>query len=110
MNDLRKQARELNIYFLVVHNNLAKIALKDSYCKFVNIFSGPLMIAFSRQEPVIIAKLLFGFIKKNNLLKVRYFIIEEKLFGPEWLRRLSNMPGRKEALAMLCNIIQVSVY
>ena len=37
INDLRKCACDFNVYFLVIHNKLAKIAFRSEYFKFLNI-------------------------------------------------------------------------
>ncbi|MFZ9034718.1 MAG: 50S ribosomal protein L10 [Francisellaceae bacterium] len=110
MSDLRKQARETGVYLKVVRNNLARIAVKGTEFECMSdAFVGPLVLAFSKEEPGAAAKLFKNFTKTNQTLEVKSLAISGQLFGAEKLEEMSKLPGRLEALSMLASVMQAPV-
>ena len=110
MSDLRNQARESAVYVKVVRNNLAKIAVKgtDFEC-MTDAFRGPLILAFSKEEPGAAAKLFKSFGKGNTAFKVKSLSMGGELFGAEKLEEFSNLPSWNDALSLLCNVLQAPI-
>jgi len=110
MSDLRKQARESGVYLKVVRNNLARIAMKGTEFECMSdALVGPLVLAFSKEEPGAAAKLFKGFMKDNKAFKVKNLAMSGKLFGADKLEEMSKLPSRNDALATLCNVLQAPV-
>lgn len=110
MSDLRKQARESGVYLKVVRNNLARIAIKGTEFECMSdALVGPLVLAFSKEEPGAAAKLFKGFMKDNKAFKVKNLAMSGKLFGADKLEEMSKLPSRNDALATLCNVLQAPV-
>ncbi|MGM0670900.1 MAG: 50S ribosomal protein L10 [Pseudomonadota bacterium] len=102
MTDLRRQARSSGVYLRVVKNNLAKRAIEgtDFACMQPELH-GPLILAFSEEEPSSAARLVKDFAKDNDQLKVRLVSFGGQLMGANDLDRLASLPTREEALAQL---------
>ena len=64
MTELRVKAREGGVYLRVVKNNLAKLALADTeFSCMSDGFVGPLVLAFSQEDPGGAARVLKDFAK-----------------------------------------------
>ena len=102
MTELRKQAREQDVYLRVVKNNLAKRALAgtDFECMQPELH-GPLVLAFSLEEPSSAARLVRDFARTNDQLKARMVSFGGELMGANDLERLASLPTREEALSQL---------
>ncbi len=102
MTDLRRQARTTGVYLRVVKNNLAKRAIEgtDFACMQPEL-QGPLILAFSEEEPGSAARLVKNFAKENDQLKVRLVSFGGQLMGANDLDRLASLPTRDEALSQL---------
>ena len=106
MSSLRKQARESGVYVKVVRNNLAKLAVSDTEFECMHdIFCGPLILAFSKEEPGASAKLFKSFMKDNDTFEVKHLAMGGELFGADKLDEISRLPSREEALGLLCGIL-----
>jgi large subunit ribosomal protein L10 len=106
MNELRKQARKTGVYLKIVRNSLAKIAIQGTEFECISSsLSGQLIIAFSKEEPGSSAKLFRDFAMNNENFVVKNLAISGKIFGPDRLEEMSNLPDRQGALGMLCAII-----
>ena len=63
LTKLRSNAKDLNVYLKVVKNTLAKRAIKDTDFECMqNDLKGPLILAFSRDNPGSAAKLFNDFL------------------------------------------------
>ncbi len=110
MNELRKRAREAGVYLKVVKNRLAKRALAGTpYACLNDHLEGPLLFAFSLEEPGAAARIIRDFVKEHERLKPRLVATGGQLFGPEALERLASLPTREEALAMLLGVMRAPV-
>lgn len=104
MTELRAKARESGVYLRVVKNTLAKRALADTEFDCLRgSLEGPLMLAFSREDPGSAARLFKDFLKNkdNDKLVVRTLAIGGQMLPGSDLDRLASLPTREEALATL---------
>lgn len=107
MTDMRVKARESGVYLRVVKNNLAKLAVVDTEFECMSdSFSGPLVLAFSKEDPGSAARLVEAFAKGNNKLVVKSLAVGGVLFPASELKRLSKLPTRDEALAILAGTLR----
>ncbi len=101
MTELRRSARELNVYVRIVKNTLAKRAVENTgYECLKDRFLGPLAIALS-DDPVVVAKLMHEFSKSNDALKIQTGAMNGEILSPEELKVLATLPSRDELLARL---------
>lgn len=109
MEELRGKLREKNIDFQVVKNTLAKIALKDSAHETItDHFKDCCAIAFGYDDPVVAAKVLTEFAKKNKTFQIRFGSYQGQVLDADKINELSQLPGREELIAkflMTCNTV-----
>jgi large subunit ribosomal protein L10 len=110
MDALRKQARQSNVYVKVVKNTLARKALEGTEFECMNSsLAGPLVLAFSKEEPGAAARVFRDFAKENEKLNVTSLSINGQLLEASELSRLASLPTREEALAKLAGTLRAPV-
>ena len=71
LTTLRKNARKGGVYLRVVKNNLARIAVKDTAFECIQEgLTGPLVLAFSQEDPGSAARLIKDFMKDKANEKI----------------------------------------
>jgi large subunit ribosomal protein L10 len=106
MTAMRKKARESSVYLRVVKNTLASRAVAGTEYEVVkDVLVGPLLYAFSMEEPGAAGRLIKEFAKSNDKLKAKVVSVEGKLFPAEHVDVLAALPTREQALAMLARVL-----
>lgn len=110
MTKLRVAAREATVYLRVVPNTLARRAVEgtDFVCMKDDLV-GPLVLAFSREEPGAAARVMAGFAKDNDKLKVKLIAFDGKLIAPGEISALATLPTREEALSRLLAVMKAPI-
>jgi len=102
MTDLRAQARNSGVYLKVVKNTLARRAVEGTEFQCMQpSFSGPLLLAFSREDPGAAARVIKGFSKDHENLVTVSVSIGGELYAAADLDRLASLPTLDEARAAL---------
>lgn len=110
LTELRKSAREAGVYLKVVRNTLAKRALEGTqFACMQESLIGPVLLAFSNDDPGAAARLIKAFAKQEEKLKVKALAIENQLLPAEGLDRLASLPTRDEGLALLMAVMQAPI-
>jgi large subunit ribosomal protein L10 len=110
MTALRKEARGADVYLRVVKNTLARRAVEGTdYACLQDTLTGPLMLAFSNEDPAAAARIFKDFAKDHDKLVVRSIALGGKLMDASQLAILASMPTREQALGMLCGVIQAPI-
>ena len=110
LTDLRKSARNAGVYMRVVRNTLARRALEGTqFACMQEKLVGPLLLAFSNEDPGAAARLIRDFVKTNDKLKVKALAIDSQLLPPEGLTQLANLPTRDQAIAMLMSVMNAPI-
>ena len=110
LTDLRKQARESSVVLRVVKNSLAKRAFEGTdYACLQDSLTGPLMLAFSQEDPAAAARIFKDFVKENSKLVVKSIALGDKLMDASQLETLAKMPTRDQALGMLAGVMQAPI-
>ena len=107
MTEFRAKARSEGVFVRVVKNTLAKRAIEgtDFEC-LTELLRGPLLLAFSREDPGAAARVIKAFAKDNEALETKAVVIGGTLYGPEDLARLASLPNLEQARAMLLGVLQ----
>ena len=107
MTTFRKQARDAGVYVRVVKNTLAKRAVEgtDFEC-LKDALTGPLVLAFSQQDPGAAARIVKDFAKGNDKLVTKAVSISGQLYPAAELERLASLPTLDQARAMLLGVLQ----
>ena len=106
MTAMRKTARETGVYLKVVKNTLASRAVVGTEFEVVkDVLTGPLLYAFSLEEPGAAGRLIKDAAKGNDKLKPRLVSVEGKLLPAEHVDVLASLPTREQALSMLARVL-----
>lgn len=106
MTAMRKKARETGVYLRVVKNTLASRAVAGTEYECVqNALVGPLLYAFSTEEPGAAGRLIKEFAKGNDKLQAKVVSMGGKLMPGSDLDKLATLPTRDQALAMLLSVL-----
>jgi large subunit ribosomal protein L10 len=106
MTEMRKKARESGVFLKVVKNTLAARAVAGTEFEVVkDALVGPLLYAFSTEEPGAAGRLIKEFAKSNDKLKPKVVSVEGKLLPAAHVDVLASLPTRQEALAMLARVL-----
>ena len=102
MDSLRAQARSQGVYLRVVKNSIARRAVEgtDFEC-MTERFSGPLMLAFSQEDPGAAARVVKSYAKENSNLVPQFVAVSGQVYPASELERLASLPTREEALSKL---------
>lgn len=110
LTDLRAKARENGVYVRVVKNTLARLAVKGTEFECMNDrLSGPLMLAFSKEDPGSAARLFRDFAKENDQLVITVGAVGGETIDAGDIGKLANLPTRDEAIAQLMSVMQAPV-
>lgn len=109
MTELRRKAREANVYLRVVKNTLARRAVMGTEFECLKEHMvGPLAFAASK-DPLAAARVLSEFAKDNEPLKIKMGAMGGKLMTPAEIEALAKLPSRAELLAMLAGTMQAPI-
>jgi large subunit ribosomal protein L10 len=110
LTELRKVARETGVYLRVVKNTLAKRAIKGTEFECMqDAMVGPLLIAFSMEDPGCAARLISNFSKTNEKLITKIVAIGGQSYGASELVRLAKLPTRDQGISMLMSVMKAPV-
>ncbi len=106
---LRQQARNAGVWIRVVKNNLAKRVIQGSNFEcLTDYFVGPIIFSTS-EDPVSVAKVMAGFAKDNEGLKITAGAMNGTLIDFATIQSLSKLPGRDELIAKLMGTMQAPI-
>ena len=106
MTELRAQAKREHVYLRVVRNTLARRAFEGTQFECMSdALNGPLVLAFSQEEPGGAARVIKKFAKSNEKLEVRLVSFDGKLLEPAGIDMLAALPTREGALAQLMSVM-----
>jgi len=110
MTELRAKAREAGVYVRVVKNSLARRAVENTdFDCMKEELTGPLVIAFSQEDPGAAARVIKDFAKDHSKLVVKVVSIGGKLLAVSDLEALSKMPTYEQAVSMLMAVMKAPV-
>jgi large subunit ribosomal protein L10 len=110
LNDLRAQARQGGVYLRVVKNTLARRAVEGTdYACMSEVFTGPLILAFSQEDPGAAARVLKDFAKQHDKLVVKALSVSGQLLPASDLDRLASLPTKEQAISMLMSVMQAPI-
>ena len=103
---MRKKARETGVYLRVVKNTLASRAVSGTEFECVqDSLVGPLLYAFSTEEPGAAGRLIKEFAKSNDKLKAKVVAVGGQQYPATHVEVLASLPTRDQALAMLARVL-----
>ena len=110
MTDLRAKARNGGVYLRVVKNTLARRAVNGTdYECLQDTLTGPLLLAFSQEDPGAAARVLKDFAKEHNKLVIKALSVSGQLLAASELDRLASLPTKEQAISMLMSVMQAPI-
>ncbi len=98
---LRVQLLESGCEMLVVKNNISRRAAKAAgYEKMVEHFVGPNALAFSYQDSVSAAKVVYDFAKDHKKLELKVGVVDGEFMNNEKIQTIATIPSRETLLTM----------
>lgn len=110
VTELRKQLREAGIEFQVLKNSIVRRATEGTeYSDLNDILTGPTAVAFSGEDAIAPAKILYNFAKENDALQIKGGLVEGKVIDEAQVKALAQLPSREGLLSMLLSVLQAPV-
>jgi large subunit ribosomal protein L10 len=107
ISDLRKQLKGAAAEYKVLKNRLAKIAVRGGALdRLAPHLNGPTGIAYTRQDPVAVAKALQTFVRANPALTIKVGLVEGNVLAPEALRSLADLPSKEVLRSQLVGAVE----
>ena len=110
MTELRVKAREGGVYLKVAKNTLVRRAVEGTeYECMQDSLTGPLLFAFSMEDPGAAARLVKDYAKGHDKLIAKLVAVGGELYDASELERLSNLPTYDQAIAMLMGVMKAPI-
>jgi large subunit ribosomal protein L10 len=110
MTDLRSKARAEGVYVRVVKNTLARKALAGTSFECIGpTLKGPLVLAFSRNDPGAAARVIKAFAKDHDKLVATGVSLGGTLLPGKDLDKVASLPTRDQALAILMGTMKAPI-
>jgi large subunit ribosomal protein L10 len=110
LTQLRKSARQNNVYLRVVRNTLLKRAVAGTEFECIqDALVGPTILAFSMEDPGAAARVLKDFAKANDKFEIKALSIGGKLLGADQIDALATLPTYDQAVSMLMSVMLAPV-
>ena len=107
MTELRSKARASGVYMRVVKNTLARKALEGTpFESMGETLKGPLVLAFSKDDPGAAARVIKDFAKTNDKLVTTSLSLGGPVLNRKDLDKVASLPTKEQALSMLLGVIK----
>jgi len=110
MTELRVKAREGGVFVKVAKNTLVRRAVEGTdYECMQEALTGPLLLAFSMDDPGAAARLVKDYSKDHDKLIAKLVAVGGQLYDASELERLSKLPTYDQAIAMLMSVMKAPI-
>ena len=110
MTELRAKARKQGVYMRVVKNTLARRALAGTTFESVGAkLKGPLVLAFSKDDPGAAARVVKEFAKANEKLVATLVSLGGQVLPGGEIDKVASLPTREQALSMLLGVLKAPI-
>jgi large subunit ribosomal protein L10 len=110
MTGLRVKAREDGVFLKVAKNTLVRRAVEGTeYECMQESLTGPLLFAFSMDDPGAAARLVKDYSKDHEKLIAKLVAVGGELYDASELERLSRLPTYDQAIAMLMGVMKAPI-
>jgi len=110
MTDLRAKARAQGVYMRVVKNTLARRAVAGTAFENIGtVLKGPLVLAFSKDDPGAAARVIKAFAKDNEKLVATLVSLGGDVLSAKDLEKVASLPTRAQALSQLLGVLKAPI-
>jgi large subunit ribosomal protein L10 len=107
VTELRRQLRHAKAGYKVVKNTIARRALKGTgFASLEKHFAGTTAVAYTKSDPVALAKTLTAFVKTAPTLTIKAAVVQGRAIKPAEVNELAALPGKPELYAKLLYVLQ----
>ena len=106
VTEVRKKFREQNIEYKVLKNRLARIALDNAgISELGEQLTGANTYIIGYDDPVVAAKIIEEFNKKEEVLRLKTVLFEGKVLGAEEAKGIAKLPSREVLLGQFVGML-----
>jgi len=106
LTELRKKARQDKVFVKVAKNTLVSRAVEGTdYACVKDALVGPMLYAFSQEDPGAAGRLIKEFSKANEKLVAKSVAIGGQMYPGSHVERLASLPTREQALSILAGLM-----
>jgi large subunit ribosomal protein L10 len=110
MTELRAKARAQGVYMRVVKNTLARKAIAGTTFEPIGPkLKGPLVLAFSKDDPGAAARVVKDFAKGHDKLIATLVALGGQIMSGKDIDKVANLPSREQALSMLLGVLKAPI-
>ena len=110
LTGLRAKARTAGVYMRVVKNTLARRAVTGTpYECIAGSLKGPLILAFSKDDPGAAARVVKEFAKGNDRLVPTLVALGGQVYPAAHIDKVASLPTRAQALSMMLGVLKAPV-
>ena len=111
MQELRSRFRTGDVEYRVVKNTLVRRAAEAAGVPALQSeLEGPVAIAFGYEDLSLPAKLINEFVRTTRLkLDIKGGLVEGRVFSPDQVKQLADLPSRESLIAQLMGTLQSPV-
>jgi len=110
MTELRAKARAQGVYMRVVKNTLARKAVAGTSFEAIGShLKGPLVLAFSKDDPGAAARVVRDFAKSNDKLVATLVSLGGAVLPGKDLDKVASLPTREQALSQLLGVLKAPI-
>ena len=110
MTELRAKARAQGVYLRIVKNTLARKALTGTSFEQVGPrLKGPLVLAFSKDDPGAAARVVKAFAKDNEKLVATLVSLGGQVLPGTDVDKVASLPTREQALSQLLGVLKAPI-
>ena len=110
MTELRSKARAQGVYMRVVKNTLARKAISGTAFEAIGPqLKGPLVLAFSKNDPGAAARVVKDFAKGNEKLIAMLISLGGAVLSGKDLDKVASLTTREQALAQLLGVMKAPI-
>ncbi|HEL1584073.1 TPA: 50S ribosomal protein L10 [Streptococcus suis] len=107
---LRRNLRGEGVEYKVIKNSILRRAAEKAGLEgLVELFVGPSAVAFSNEDAVAPAKVIYDFAKTAEALEIKGGAVEGKVSTKAEIEALATLPNREGMLSMLLSVLQAPV-
>ncbi len=108
---LRAELRKNNVEYAVVKNTLTRFAAKEvGFDDLDPILNGTTAMAISMEDPVLPAKIIGDFAKKNpKIFKIKAGFVDGKVVDAATVEQLSELPSKDILVAMVLGTMNAPI-
>lgn len=107
---IRANLRKEDCEYLVAKNSTLRFAVKDTDIEEISKYlEGPTAVAFSYDDYVSPAKILYDYAKNSEFYKIKAGIMDGKLISTEEIIKLAKLPSKEMLLTQLATVLLANI-